>query len=835
MQGIRQRPGRLVLTGLALLLASLMVFASILAQRVVSQTFLESFGTIPASASVVVQPGEGGNLTAAQFTKVKAIPGVAFAAAQQYGSLILTDHGARELDISADPGTGPLSEQTVIAGRYPTGPRQIAVTRETARVLALKPGAHLRIPLSGGNSRQLGKTSTVTVTAVVDGDQSYRAYTTNATLTGLLGNASFDRIDVKVTPAAASEQVIASITRSLAGGEGPILIQKASGARVDEARQQVRQFDLLFALIEAFVLVAVAASSMVATSTFRIVFGQRLRQLALLRTLGGQQRQISVALGVEGLLTGLTAGLLGVLGAFVLVMITTVVAGVIGHPLARGPFPVVLAMATVAGTGLVSSVAALAPALAAAGVSPLRALRSAQTVQAHAGLGLLRLSCAGVTGGLALLLAGVGYHHLPGPESDYSSVLANLLLIIVSATFLFLTMIALGPLLVRAVLAVLAPALTRSGVTGEMAVQSLRSSSRRAAAVIMVISLGASLIAGVVAASASLRTYVNSGLAISAPADYLLTSDKALPARTLRQLTNNATVDHVTPYRSVQLGIGTSSTSSYQAVDLDLSALPALESVTPSSGSISGRIQNGVVLSNQVATRLAVTAGDQIRLTNGNEHLMVPVRAVLAGRVPADSDVVVAAADLDRLGFGPSVNGIFMDTAHQGSAAPAAAEQSVRRILGPTQNQDLMALSDDNAANQSAIAKIFVAALALVGLTIVIAVVGVGTTMSLTVMERSREFGVMRALGLTRQGVRLLVTAEASLYGFVGAAMGLLIGLPYAWIAVRSMNLRTPVQFPVLQLLTLILVLTGVTLVTGLLPARRAVRSSPMAALGSDT
>jgi putative ABC transport system permease protein len=127
-----------------------------------------------------------------------------------------------------------------------------------------------------------------------------------------------------------------------------------------------------------------------------------------------------------------------------------------------------------------------------------------------------------------------------------------------------------------------------------------------------------------------------------------------------------------------------------------------------------------------------------------------------------------------------------------------------------------------------------VIALGLIGLTVLIAVVGVGTTTALSVVERARESGMLRAIGLSRGGLRAMLTTESALYGVIGAGIGLVLGVPYAWLAVKALGVNAPLTLPVWQLVGVFAVLVLLTALAGVLPARRAAKVSPVAALGAE-
>ncbi|TDC83561.1 ABC transporter permease [Micromonospora sp. KC606] len=114
------------------------------------------------------------------------------------------------------------------------------------------------------------------------------------------------------------------------------------------------------------------------------------------------------------------------------------------------------------------------------------------------------------------------------------------------------------------------------------------------------------------------------------------------------------------------------------------------------------------------------------------------------------------------------------------------------------------------------------------------AVVGVGTTTALSAVERIREAGLLRAVGMSRGGLTMMLTVEAGLYGTVGATMGVLLAVPYAAMFVKAGSGDVPVDIPTGQLAAAVVILAVLTALAGLIPARRAARVSPTAALATD-
>jgi putative ABC transport system permease protein len=821
LRGLARRPGRLLLTGSAVLVAAFVLFGTVLAQRVAEQTVLDTFSGTPAATSMVVEAAETGGIGATELSRIRSVPGVAEAVGRIQAGLQVAGTADGYLSVDADPGPGPLSRLTLRSGGYPTRAGELAVDARTAQRLGVAPGGQLTVRL-GDRS---GKGVQVTVTGVVDGpaSPSAQAYAPDTVVADLLGEARYSRVDVRAAPGVSAVQVAERLAESVGTGGR---VTSGDRVRLAEATAAAKQLDQVFALVGMFVLIAVVAAALVATSTFRIVFAQRMRQLALLRAVGAHRGQLVGALTVEGALVGVAAGAAGVLLAAATSRGVPALADAAGTRLSVPPPPIGPGVAVVLGAMLLTITAVLAPAAAAATVSPLQALRSAGTVTAAPGLPTARRYAGLLLAALAIVVVGIVLVALPGPDATDYSPTAGLELIVLSGALAFGALVALGPALVRPILMAAARPLRRLGPTGILAVRGVGGAPRRAAAVSVVVALGVTLIAGTVVGAASLGAYADRGLALQAPADFQVSGGDANLAR---QLAAAPALAHVTSFRLVQVSLGATSGT---ALDLDLGALPALQAVYPASGTLADLRPGRVVLAGQTARALHVAAGDPVTIRTDKATLHATVAATLSDSAPLNASAVLAPADLDTLGAGPEPTGVLADAA-AGDQARQAAAAAIRAVAGTNTGVEVAVLADARDATTEQIAGLFATALGLLALTVLIAVVGVGTTTALMVVERTREFGLLRALGLPRGGLRRLIGLEAALYGLIGAALGVLLGVPYAWLVVRVLNLGAPLRLPAGQLLLLFFALVTITAVAGLLPARRAVRVSPVAALGT--
>ena len=834
LSGIVRRPARLLLSGLAVLVASFVVFATVLAQQVAERTMLDNVSGTPAAADLVVggdQPiGTGVPAT------IRAVPGVAEVAGRSdYG----VSFGASYLNLAADPGSGPLALTRVVQGRYPAAAGEIAVTRRTADRMGLPIGAVAAVHAGAPGGRPVR----LSVTGIVDARDDFgrTGYAPLDSLVPSFPDLTLRQVEVRLVPGTAADAVRSRLQAVVAalparGGEPRPVVRTGAAVRADEAEAVVEDLDVLFALVGMFVAVAVVAAALVATSTFRIVFAQRVRQLALLRAVGAGRSAITRALAAEGALTGLVAGTVGTLGALAAGHLAAPVLRGFGVPVAGPGVPVAAGLAVVALAVAITLVAVLAPAVSAARVAPLAALRAAGTSGGRAGIGRVRW-----VAGLLLLAAGASMAavvtaRLPGPDAKDYDPPWMLLGIVASGAAVFFALVALGPGLVRPVLYAVGRPLWHSGAVGRLAVGGVGGAPRRAAAVSVVVALGVTLIAGLVVGGASMRVLVERSLALSVPADFELAAGDGttIPTTVADRARSRTELAHVLPYRRVNgLSLGAARVP-LRGSDLNLGALPAVGALDVRTGSLTGLGPGRVVLSGFAADVTGLAAGDVTTMRAGGRSGPVTVAATFPADLPLHTDVVADPADLTRLGAAAGYSGLLADAAAPGEQARTAGQEALRQLAGGRDGVGVDVLADDRDQLNRVVDGVLGVAMGLIGLTVLIAVVGVGTTTALSVVERIRESGLLRAVGLSRGGLRTMLTAEAALYGVIGATIGLLLGVPYAWLAVAALGVDAPLRLPAGQLAAVFAILVALTALAGVLPARRASRVSPVAALGTD-
>ncbi|GAA3431371.1 FtsX-like permease family protein [Kutzneria kofuensis] len=770
LRGVLRKPARLALTGVAIAVAAFFATAAMLTHDIAKETAYATITAIPSGVDEVAEPD--GSEASAQLNKVRHEPGVVEATGRMVVPLTV---GGKRIVLTADPGSGPLSRIRVASGTYPQSANQIAASTTSG----LKIGSTVPV---GGKS--------LTVTAIVDAPSADgpAAYMTDTNLLAVTP-ARLDRIDIR--------------------GSAPLWGAKsADDARAEAIAGVDSKVERLLAVLTAFVVVAVIAALLMATSTFRIVFAQRMRQTALLRAVGAPRRKLVWAFVAEGALVGFVAGLVGTAAAIGAGFLVARLLGVSG-PGPALPFTSLVVLASI----LVALLAAVTPAQSATRISPLEALRVTDTERDSSTASRLRV----VTGVLLLAAAGLVSYKAFGDGITATSrpggaVLHFLLLTIASGTLTFCALLALGPVLLRPVLRGINAVLAPLGPTVRLAVQGVGGAPRRAAAVSAVVALGTGLLTGVLVGGETVRTFNDAQLAAAFPADVEvsgLTEDEPIPDAVLARLTG-------LKYRVAREDVVTNgSPTNLEVSDVDIKKLPLLGQIRTTVGALDDLGPGRAAVSAKYAEILKVKLGDTISL--GDLHIRVA--AIVVGDLIAGHGLVIDHTDLSRAGVPERPTNVLLTT-----DSPQSYGDSVKVDV----------LSRYRDQQRDLVASLEILALAVLALTLLIAIVGVGTTAALSVVERRRESGMLRAIGLTRLALGGITVSEAALHGVIGVLFGLIIGIPHAWLAVLSLGLGAPLTVPVPTLLGAGAGLVVLTMTAGLLPARRAARESPVTAMRVD-
>ena len=697
-----------------------------------------------------------------------------------------------------------LRWQQLTAGAFPTGPSEALLDRHLAEANGVAVGDTVSV---GGQQ--------VRVSGLVR--SSYGPHGANAYLTwsGLVRTGPDVYVGDVVTAGLSVPQV------------RDLLPEEFEVTPVDEhvAAMQadvLRGVDVSAVLLLVFAAVALFVAMLVIANTFAVLLAQRQRDFALLRCVGATRRQVLRAVRLEALVVGAASAALGL-----------AVGAILGRLLVAGlgrAFPAMplggpeLSWRWLAGAWLVGVAvtlgASVLPARRGSRVPPLVALRPAAGMAVRSRAGALRIVAATLTiwVGAALLVLAVQQHAvLPMLAGGFVSFVGVLLL---------------GPLLVPAVIRLVGVVVGRlAGTTGRLAVANAVRNPRRTAATAASLLVGVTLITAMVVGMSTIRANVGGAMAEEYPVDASLTGPADGPALPSSLARSAGAVDGVAAVSVVPGAVGDVRIGK---ADLGPQVLLAPDDV---ASVVHGRQpfadpEAGVlylpwnVLGEHELTpdRKAVVSVDGTRRT-----------MLLRGSEGFGAALVAAPRDVAALA-GPTADRAVWVRAADGADAEEVVG-ALEALTGPA-GADLDGGLTSRAFVDKQLSIMLGAVLALLAIGVVIAIVGVGSTLGLSVVERTQEHALLRALGRTRRRLRATLSAEAMLLAGVAGLLGGLLGTLYAWVGVRTVagevlgQVSLVVPWGQVGLVVLGAAVAG--LAAGVLPARRAARVSPVAGLGAD-
>ena len=813
LASIRAHAARLVASTLAIVIAVGFVVATLVLNETARSTILEAAGAEYVDTAVVVTSDSGESL-ADDVDTLTALDGVQAVAPSWQTSVQAVAPGrtgAQYLLVDSVATDPQLRWQQLADGTLPTGPGQMAISERVGVAVGDV------LPVTVYDAEGVGTTTEATVTGVVDlrGDPTAglygRAFTT---VDQAQAWGATDPLELRVAGTPGTDPAaLADAVRGALPGAGLTVLTGAEAAE-EAAAMLTGDATILTTLLLVFGTVAVLVAGLVIANTFAVLLAQRTRDLALLRCVGATARQIRRSVLGEAVLTGLAASVLGVLAGVGLALAVTAIVGSTDSPvpLSGLTVPPYVVLAGLGVGTLTTLLAAVAPARAATRVAPLAALRPIDPSPLRSKSGVLRL----VLGGL-LVVPGVGLMALGVLQGDVLIALPGGVLS------------SLGGLLLaqRAVPPVVAAAgrlLGRfGGVPGKLATGNATRNPRRTAATATALLIGVTLTTAMVVGASSTRATAQAGLVAQYPTDVIVEGNGVpLPASVQGQL---EAVDGVVAGAALTGAtlVGPDDAGTWSlGVDPD-EARPVLRSTTDTTLPELGE----VALTPWEAGTWDVRPGDPVTLSAGDRSRTLTVVADDADRT------MLNAVDLKALVPEATADTLWLRLAD--SADQTEVIDEVTDLAGaavPT--AFVTGAASERAAIDEVVDVLLLIVTGLLGVAVLIALIGVGNTLALSVVERRQESGLLRALGLTRGQLRGLLAWEAVLVAGVASVLGVVVGGLYGLVGAAS-ALSDVGEFvlsvPWLQVCAIVLVATVAGLLASVLPARRAAKTPPVAAI----
>jgi putative ABC transport system permease protein len=859
LRGFVQRKLRVLLTAIAIALGVALMAGTYILTDTINHAFAEVFGAAYAKKAVVVTEKEtlGGSeisvLNAATLARVRAVPGVAAAAGGvSTRAALLTTDGKRLTSGGAfglvDAVQPPRFESfTAAKGHLPSAADQVAIDEATAQREHLKLGQQIviagrsparRYTLAGiakfAGSESFGGTSVV---LLVPGQAQYVADEPGR----------YNSINVAASSGVSPQELATRVRAAL-----PATLTVRTGAQ--EAANQTSELEEKLGFLRTFLLifayVALFVGAFIIFNTFSITVAQRTREFGLLRTLGASRRQIMRAVIAEGLLLGVTGALIGLLGGIGLAPALDGLFKAFGADLPDNG--TVLEARTVIvslGVGIVVTVlAGLHPALRATRVPPIAAMREGVAIPPRP-LPTRRMLIARFVIGLVVVLAlGALLGHGIG-----------LLLVVVWVARAVRLRVRLRrggerPPRHYRVVPALASAIgwlvSWRGITARLARENSVRQPGRTLVTALALTVGLGLVAFISVLAAGTKATIDSAVSRSFAGNLIVQNTQgegAVPAAVAPAIRTVPGVGAVTAIAFTKGKVRDLSQPGAPVID-EKSAVTAIEPQSfgrmykiewehGSAASLAALAHGGAILTKKFASAHHLSVGQRLLvMTPTRQTVTLTVAGIVKEEVLGLMQNLTISRALARASFGQREDGVDFI-----SYAPGANGSEVHRSINGLLRQSYPQTHSQTAAQytqetSNKVNKFLLLVYVLLALSVIVSLFGIVNTLILSIYERTRELGMMRAIGTSRRQIRQLIRYESLITALIGGVLGLVIGVVGAILvttfALSGSGYKLAIPVGTLVLLLVAAAVAGV--LAAQLPARRAARLDVLGALSSE-
>jgi putative ABC transport system permease protein len=597
----------------------------------------------------------------------------------------------------------------------------------------------------------------------------------------------------------------------------------------ETAEEFTGDIDIIGNILLGFGGVALFVSIFIIYNTFAIVLGQRIRELALLRTIGADPKQIRKSVLGEAFIIGTIASIAGLAGGVAVSRGLEALFNAGGGSLPESPL--ILSMRTI--------IAAIAIGLGVTMFSAIGPARRASTVPAIAALnGGSAATAPGsrtrITSGIGLIGGGIAAGGLGLAGVGSTAVMITLMALGAIAVFIGVTL--LSPMAVGFVTRTLGwPLAKTSGVAGKLAQQNAARNPRRTATTAAALMIGLTLVSTALVVGASVKSNIASTLERSALADYVVTTqleEVDFPTTLAEGLEASEVVDAITGFRYVEAKIGQDVQG---VVAVDFTQIDALLDLDVQAGSYDTATTYPVMVAVDLADSAEFVLGDIVTTSFANgTSVDATIVGTFADETLVSQDFMFDTSVYEAADVNVADEWLAIQT------VPGADPTAVTALFDQVSAQFPQADVETSAQFQDRIEGFVDETLAIVNmmvaLAVVIALIGIANTLALSVFERTRELGLIRAVGMSRRQLRRMVRFEAALVATFGAVLGVAVGLLFGFGVVQGLpdSFASGVTVPVGSILMLVAIAAAAGLVAAWLPARRAGRLNILEAIAAQ-
>jgi putative ABC transport system permease protein len=853
LRGLATRKLRAVLTALAIVLGVAMVSGSYVLtdsiQRAFHTIFTSSYENTDAviSGKKLVDYSSSGNATVSStlLQQVRRQPGVAEASGvimdlsggvtttklyDKQGKLI-EGNGNPTFGFGIDPQAERFNPLRLTSGAWASGPHDVVIDKNTADKYHFGVGDKIRASADAG-----------TFPFRVSGVAKYGDVET-------LGGATFAVFDVPTAQRMLKMgNSFTSITVAAKTGVSPAQLVRelepiapaTAVVRTGEQQAKKDEKDVAFFVkfirwfLLAFGFIALFVGGFVIFNTLSITVAQRTRELATLRTLGASRRQVLRSVVLEAFVIGLVASITGLLAGIGLAKGLSALFGALDLALPESGQPVeprTIVVSLLLGTVL-TVIAGVIPAIRATRVAPIMAVREGSTA-AQQKLSKVAPIAAAVLGAIAAALLLYGFYGKGMPVGR------RILVLVLGTLTMFVGLAAIFSRLVSPLVWLIGKPFGKVGRSaGQLAAFNVRRNPSRTASTAAALMIGITLVTFVSLFARALQSSDVNAIKKQVTADYVVVSPNgwdvypSVAADAAKRVPGVETVSHVFMDRGRAAG----ATATVNGVDpTQIASLFHFDWKNGSDETISSLGRNDAVVKSDYASKHGIVVGKPFAFKGPNGKKATLVARGIYKPQPFDAmlgSVIVSQETFRSVLPRPRDQYAFVSVAGGASATTTKALEAVFDEQQLAKIRDRDAYADYRAEGLSQVLNLLYILLAL---SVIVSLFGIVNTLALAVYERTRELGMLRAIGMTRRQVRRMVRQESVITSLLGAALGLPAGVALAALAIGSLaKYGVSMSLPVGSLIAFVVVSIVVGVLAAILPARRAGKLNVLAAVSYE-
>jgi putative ABC transport system permease protein len=825
---------RLAMTALAIVLGVAFVSGTYVLTDTLGNTFDNLFQDITAGSDVTVRGQTAFDdeqtprppMPESVLAEITEVDGVAYAEGAVTGFAQFLDREGEVISTQA-PTLGvnwgnndELSPLNMREGEPPVGPAEVAMDAGTAEDNGFQVGDSVRVLTIHG-------TDDFTLTGIFTfGELNSLAGATLAAFETPVAQELMDRQGEFDEIAVVAEEGVTDreLSKAVADAIGDEYDVVTSGQAGQEQADQIKEGLSFFnTALLSFAFIALFVGSFLIANTFSIIVAQRTREIALLRAIGATRRQIMTSIVGEALVTGLVASLVGV-GAGILVAIgLQKVLAAFGVDIPTTGLVVssrAVVVPIVVGL-IITIVSAIGPARRATNVPPVAALRDDFQLPAD-------ISRRRIVAGTALLIASAAL-------LMFGLFGGGIQLVGIGAFGTFMGVSAVAPVLAKPLAHAIGSPIARwMRVPGKLARDNSKRNPRRTASTAAALMIGVALVSLVTIFASSINASTVSLIEESTDFDLILqtTNFQSVSPEVSERI---AELDEVSTAAGLTGGQFQFDNETKSLLGADLAEASKVLRFDMLEGTVSAAFEHGLLVSEPEAEVQGFEVGETIAITfakTGEQQLTVEG---IYERNPLAGNYVLAMDDYEanfeeRLDFLIAVK--KAPDVSLGEAQSAVSEE----VGTDFPNLDVLTKAEYLEDQKAQIDQILGLMTALLALALIIAFIGIVNTLALSIYERIREIGMLRAIGMSRRQLRRMVRWEAVIVAVLGAILGMAIGAFFGWALVTSLSDEGLSEFrlPLGTLLSFLVVAAFAGIAAAVLPARRAARLDVLRAIATE-